>query len=336
MVDHTTRALDGWQDGATFDIHQSLMHVTADIVSACLFGTSAGDVSEVAACLDVVMERFANPLYLAFPRLSKVPLPANRRFKAVSPRLDRIVRGFIEQRRALGPGNEGDDLLATLLEAQDEDGSRMSDQQVRDEVLILFLAGHETTALALSWTLHELSLNPAVERRLHDELGRVLGGRAPTFADLPQLEYTAHVVSEGLRLHPPAWSVGRESTAPFELGGRQFPAGSWMWVLPWALHRSPRWFTDPLAFRPERWEGGFAKTLPKHAYMPFGGGPRVCIGNQFALMEAALVLATITQRFYLRTEPGHRVVPDPAITLRLKHGLRMTATKRGAAPRAIA
>jgi cytochrome P450 len=277
------------------------------------------------------MERFSNPLFLMFPAVSDLPLPVNRRFREAAPRLDRIVRGFIEQRRVemkKGPGHEGKDLLGMLLEARDEDGSSMTDQQVRDEVLILFLAGHETTALAMSWTLHELSLNPGVERRLHDELSRVLGGRPPTLADLPKLEYTARVVHESLRLHPPAWSIGRESIMPFELGGQRFEEGSWVWMLPWVIHRDPRFYPDPLAFRPERWEDGQKKKLPKFAYMPFGGGARVCIGNQFALMELTLVLATVCQRFFLRTEPGHRVVPDPAITLRFKHGLRMNLTKR--------
>ena len=328
MTDHTTRALAGWRDGETIDVHHAMMQVTADIVTACLFGTSVGDVAEVAQCLDVVMERFANPLFLAAPALTKLPLPVNRRFERVAPRLDGIVRGFIEKRRSLGTSPDHHDLLAMLLEARDEDGSSMDDQQIRDEVLILFLAGHETTALSLSWTLYELSLNPGVERKLHDELSRVLGGRTPTFEDLPKLEYTSYVVNEGLRLHPPAWSIGRENHTPFELGGHHFPADSWLWMLPWTMHRDARWFPNPLAFRPERWEDGFAKKLPKFAYLPFGGGPRVCIGNQFALMETALMLATIAQKYWLRVEPGHRVVPDPAITLRFKHGLRMTLTER--------
>jgi cytochrome P450 len=335
MTEHTTRAISRWHDGQSLDVHHELMQLTAEIVTACLFGTSAGDVAEVASCLDVAMERFTNPLLFAFPRLTELPLPINRRFNEAVPRLDRIVRGYIEARRAQSsksePSGGKPDLLSMLLDARDEDGSRMSDQQVRDEVLILFLAGHETTALALSWTLHELALNPGVERRLHDELSRVLGDRPPTFADLPQLEYTARVVNESLRLHPPAWSIGREAAAPLELGGHAFDKGAWIWLMTWTMQRDPRWFSDPLAFRPERWEDGFAKKIPKHAYMPFGGGQRVCIGNQFALMETTLVLATIAQRFWLRSEPGHKVEPELAITLRFKHGLRMNITRRDAA-----
>jgi cytochrome P450 len=328
MTEHTTRGLARLRDGETLDIHHLLMEITAEIVTACLFGTSVGDVAEVAHCLETVIQRFGNPLFLVMPAAAKLPLPINRRFAEAAPRLDRIVRGFIEKRRSLGTGPESRDLLAMLLDARDEDGGRMSDQQVRDEVLILFLAGHETTALALSWTLYELALNPGVEHRLHEELRTVLGGRTPTFDDLPKLEYTARVVTESLRLHPPAWAIGRESHAPFDLAGHAFPPGTWIWILTWAIHRDARWFKDPLAFRPERWEDGLAKKLPKFAYVPFGGGPRVCIGNQFALMEASLLLATIAQRFWLRVEPGHPVVPDPAITLRFKHGLRMTVTKR--------
>jgi cytochrome P450 len=328
MTGHTVRAISKWHDGQSLDVHQEMMQLTAEIVTECLFGTSAGDESEVAAAIDVAMDRFANPFFLAIPKLGDLPLPVNRRFREVVPRLDRIVRGFIEARRAMGTSHGKHDLLSMLLDARDEDGSSMSDQQVRDEVLILFLAGHETTALALSWTLHELALNPGVERRLHDELARVLGNRPPTFADLPKLEYAARVVNESLRLHPPAWSLGREAIEAVELGGHTFEPGAWFWMLPWTLQRDPRWFSDPLAFRPERWVEGFQKALPKFAYMPFGGGPRICIGNQFALMEAVLLLATIAQRYWLRGEPGHPVVPEPAITLRFKHGLRMTATKR--------
>jgi cytochrome P450 len=215
-----------------------------------------------------------------------------------------------------------------LLAAQDEDGSRMTDTQVRDEVLILFLAGHETTALALAWTLFELSENPHVERAVHDEVSRVLDGRIPTFADVPKLEYTAQVAHESLRLHPPAWSIGREATGPVEIGGRTYAKGSWIWALPWTLHRDPRFFPDPLVFRPERWADGLAKRLPKATFVPFGLGPRICIGNQFALTEATLLLATFAQRLSMRIEDRSRVVPEPSITLRFKHGLRARVTPR--------
>lgn len=328
MVDHTVRMLEGWRDGTTIDLHKAMMSLTADIVTRALFGTDVDDMHEVADCLDVLMTRLADPLFSIFPTLGRLPLPSNRRFEAVAQRLDAIVRGFIAKRRAMGQPAQGDDLLAMLLNARDEDGSQMDDQTVRDEVLVLFLAGHETTALALSWTFYLLSENPDAARRLHAELDAVLGGRAPTLDDMPKLEFTAQVVRESMRLYPPAWALGRESTEPFELGGHRFAKGSWMWMIPWTMHRDPRWYTDPLRFMPERWEGDFQKRIPKFAYLPFGGGPRVCIGNQFAMMESVLLLATIAQRFALTTAPGQRIVPEPSVTLRFKHGFRMSLTQR--------
>ena len=328
MTAHATRAVDRWEKAGRIDAHHELMALAADIVTECLFGTSLGDASEVGRCLESVMERFGDPMFLFFPQLKRVPLPVNRRYRDAAERLDRVVRGFITRRRAMGEDAPKDDLLAMLLDAQDEDGSRMTDRQVRDEALILFLAGHETTALALAWTLFEISENPGVERELHAEIVRVLGDRPPAFADLPELKYASYVVNEGLRLHPPAWSIGREAITAVELGGRRFEAGSWLWFLPWIVQRDPRWFPDPLAFRPERWADGLAKKLPKMAYLPFGGGPRVCIGNQFALMEAALLLVTFVQRLSFRIEDREHVEPQPSITLRFKRGLKLSVTPR--------
>ncbi len=326
MTRHASAAVERWGRAGEIDLHHELMALASDIVTECLFGTTVGDAGEVAKCLESVMDRFGNPLYILIPRIGDLPLPVNHRYRQAAARLDRVVHGFIERRRAMGAEAPKDDLLGMLLEAQDEDGSRMTDRQVRDEVLILFLAGHETTAIALAWTLVEIADHPAVEQKLREELTRVLAGRTPTLADLPKLEYTAHVVSEGLRLHPPAWSIGREVAEPVEIGGRRREPGQWIWILPWVLHRDARWFEDPLAFRPERWADGLAKRLPKMAFLPFGGGPRVCIGNTFALTEAALVLATIMQHVSIRIHDRARVVAAPSITLRFKHGLRAQAT----------
>lgn len=334
MVTRTAEMLRTWRDGETLELHHAMMALTADIVTRALFGAEAGDTHDLAACIDAVVTRFADPKYLLVPALDRAPLPANRRLREVSARLDGIVRGFISRRRALGADAPQDDLLAMLLAAQDEDGARMSDQQVRDELLILFLAGHETTALTLSWTFYLLAQHPEVERELVRELHEVLGDRDPTVADLPALRFSEQIVQESLRLYPPAWSLGREATEDFTLDGRRYPKGAWFWVLPWTLHRDARFFADPLAFKPARWADGLAKRLPRGTYLPFGTGPRVCIGNQFAMMEATLVLATIARRFSLRAEAEPVVEPEPSITLRFKRGIRMTPIARPALSRA--
>jgi cytochrome P450 len=328
MVDAATRMVSRWQSGQTLEIHHEMMSLTADIVTRCLFGTDLQDTSEVSWCIERIMERFSDPLYLLFPSIERLPLPANRKYNDVIRRLDVLVRGFISTRRKQGKDAPDNDLLAMLLNARDEDGTHMDDTAIRDELLILFLAGHETTALALSWCLYLISENPEVERRLHAELDATLDGRLPTLADLPKLKYAEAVIQETLRLRPPAWSLGRESIEPVELGGRRFEADSWIWILPWTIHRDPRWYNDPLRFDPSRWEDGLAKRLPKYAYLPFGGGPRVCIGQQFAMMEGILLLAVMAQRFSFRTAAGHRVEHETSVTLRFKHGLRMTLGRR--------
>jgi cytochrome P450 len=199
---------------------------------------------------------------------------------------------------------------------------------VRDEVMTLFLAGHETTAIAVSWALYLLSQNTACEAKLAKEIEGVVGSRAPTLEDVPRLTYCGHVVSETMRLYPPAWNVGREAKVPFEAQGFRLPAGAQVWMSTYVVQRDPRWFDAPDSFRPERWEDGLAKRIPKFAYFPFGGGPRLCIGNAFATMEAVLILATILQRFRLSLDGSRPVKTFPAITLRPKHGLWMRVAAR--------
>jgi cytochrome P450 len=206
----------------------------------------------------------------------------------------------------------------------------MSDKQLRDECMTLFLAGHETTALNLSWTWLLLSQHPAVSAKLSRELADVLGDRSPTFDDLPNLRYAAHIIAESLRLYPPAWSMGREAREDVELGGYRIARGDQVWFCPWAIQRDPRWFDDPNEFRPERWEGDFAKSLHRYAYFPFGGGPRFCIGQAFAQMEAVLLLATLARSFRLEVQPSPRPVPEPSVTLRPKHGLRVRVRRQRA------
>jgi cytochrome P450 len=204
----------------------------------------------------------------------------------------------------------------------------MSDTQLRDEVITLFLAGHETTANALSWTWWLLAQNPEAEAKLHRELATVLGGRAATLEDLPRLPYTNNVITESMRLYPPAWGMARLAIEDVEIGGYTVPKGSGVTLAQWVVHRDPRWFDAPEEFRPERWEGDLLKRLPRFAYFPFGGGPRQCIGNNFATMETALVLATIAQKFRMRLVPEHPVVPMPTITLRPRYGIRMVLESR--------
>jgi cytochrome P450 len=242
-------------------------------------------------------------------------------------RLDAVVYRMIADRRH-NAGERGD-LLSILLQAQDaDDGSRMSDRQVRDEVMTLFLAGHETTAVALSWTWYLLARYPEVDARLADEVRVVLGGRPPMVADLPALRYTEMVVTESMRLYPPAYGIARQVVKPTEVAGQPMGAGAFVIIPTWVVHRDVRWFDEPEEFRPERWDRDCARRLPRFAYFPFGGGPRQCIGNTFAMMEAVLILAAIAQRFRLALAPDQRVTPAPYITLRPEPGIRMHLESR--------
>jgi cytochrome P450 len=221
------------------------------------------------------------------------------------------------------------DLLATLLLARDEEtGETMSDRQVRDEVMTILLAGHETSGVALAWTWYLLSQHLEVERRLHAELDAVLGGRTPSFDDLPQLRYTRMVIEETLRLYPPAWGIARQSIAQDEIGDYHIPKGVQLMVTQYVTHRHPDFWERPEVFEPERFRPECVAKRPKFAYYPFGGGPRGCIGNQFALMEMQLILATLAQRYQLSLVPGHRVEVQPLITLRPRYGIRMMLRER--------
>jgi cytochrome P450 len=330
MVTHAERLAAQWRDGEIRDVHADMMHLTLEIVAETLFGANVGHQAEaVGAALESVLAVASDPFELFFPWLKRLPTPMRRRFGRGVVELDAIVYGIIERRRASGAG-ETNDLLSMLLHARDDDGSRMSDKQLRDECMTLFLAGHETTALNLSWTWLLLSQHPAVSAKLSRELADVLGDRSPTFDDLPNLRYAAHIIAESLRLYPPAWSMGREAREDVELGGYRIARGDQVWFCPWAIQRDPRWFDDPNEFRPERWEGDFAKSLHRYAYFPFGGGPRFCIGQAFAQMEAVLLLATLARSFRLEVQPSPRPVPEPSVTLRPKHGLRVRVRRQRA------
>jgi cytochrome P450 len=256
-----------------------------------------------------------------YPLPRWLPTPGNRRLLRAAARLDEIIYRFIAQRRQ--SGGDRHDLLSLLLHARDEDGGRMTDKQLRDEAMTLFLAGHETTALALTWTGYLLARHPDVHTRLLDELRAVLGGRSPAAADLPRLVFTEQVVLESMRLYPPVYAFGREAVADCEVMGYAIPAKTTVFMSQWAMHHDPRWFHEPEKFDPARWAGGLAGRLPKFAYFPFGGGPRLCIGNTFAMVEAVLVLAALAGRFRFELVPGQEVVPWPSMTLRPRYGVKV-------------
>jgi cytochrome P450 len=329
MVDCATRLADRLSAGQELNLHEAMMQLTLQIVGKTLFHADVErDAPEVGVNLHILME-----YTMDFRRLLMLPnwLPTQRNLEAKRAvrNLMTIIDRIIQQRR--DSGDDAGDLLSMLVHARDEDGSRMTTQQLRDEALTLFLAGHETTASTLSWTWLLLAQNPRVERKLHAELDSVLGGRVPTLDDLPRLPYTNNVLTESLRLYPPAWAMARLAIEDHELGGYPVPKGTGIAGVAWMVHRDPRWYEKPEEFLPERWEGDLLKKLPRFAYFPFGYGPRQCIGNAFALMEAALVLATLGQRFQFTPLSDHSVVPLASITLRPRHGLHVRVEKRSPA-----
>ena len=327
MVEYSEQAMARWTPGQVVDIHHEMMQTTLEIVTKALFGAdvSREDVRKVGDALDIMLERFVDRISL-LRFIQHLPLPKNLRFRNALATLDQIIYRIIETRRR--DSLDGGDLLSMLLSARDEDGSSMSDRQVRDEAVTIFLAGHETTAISLSWTFLLLSENPDVDAEMADELERVLAGRAPTMEDIPALPYTGRVVKESMRLYPPAWRVGREAIADCEIAGYPIPAGAQLIMSQWTMHKDPRFYDDPLAFKPDRWTPEFELDLPKYAYFPFGGGPRRCIGDQFAMMEATLILATIARRYRMKLVPGHPIVYWPSITLRPRHGVRVVIEER--------
>ena len=303
-----------------------MMRVTMEIVSKTLFDVEVEkDVDEIGRSFDLVIreiaKRFRRPIKIA----DWIPLPGNLRYRRGVALLDRLVARVLAERRAR-PGDRGD-LLSMLMAARDDDGRPMSDRQLRDELITLFLAGHETTAIALSWTLFLLARNPGAEEMLRREIADAVGDRLPTAADLPRLRYADAVVKESLRLYPPAYVIGRESLEDCVIGDYDVAARTTVYFAPWVLHRDPRYFADPEAFRPERWLDGSSAKLPRYVYIPFGGGPRVCIGERFAMMEGVLVLATILRRFRLEMA-GPDPVPFPSITLRPDAGPMMKVCSR--------
>jgi len=326
MTSYTQRMLSLWHDGTVIDAHQEMMRLTLRIVVRALFGVEADETEEISRSLNIMMRNSTGARLLLPPFFRQLPLPRMFELRRAVSKLNDTVYRIIDLRRR----NEGDsgDLLSVLMEARDEDGSRMDDKQLRDEVMTFLLAGHETTALALSWAWHLLSQDSQVEHKLHQELDRVLGGRIPTVSDLSSLTYSEGVIKESMRLYPPAWSVARTVIQDFELGGYRIPAGANVVMSQWIMQRDPRFFSDPEKFDPDRWSNENIQKLPKFAYFPFGGGPRQCIGASFAMMEAVLLLATIAGRFRLSKVEGQPIVPVPSFTLRPKGGIYVELRKR--------
>jgi cytochrome P450 len=329
MTRATRRMLDTWTTGEARNVHADMMAVTLDIVAQCLFGAEVSGVAgRVGKAMEVVTDRFmtdaGRALLLPFD-LPDFLDPARRdAIRDLNEIITRIVR---ERRAAHQPRG---DLLDTLLQARDSEGQPMSDAQLRDEVMTLFLAGHETTAIALSWTCYLLAQHPRVEAILLAELHSVLGDREPTPEDLPRLRYTEMVLKESMRLYPAVWGIGRKAIADCEIGGYRVPAGTNIFIFQSLTQRDPRFFLDPDAFDPERWREDPVRTgkIPRFAYFPFGGGPRVCVGTAFAMMEATLLLAMVQQAFHLDLLAGHLVEPLPSVTLRPKHGIHVTVHRR--------
>ena len=328
MVQHADAARSRWQDGSTFDVSKEMMRVTLAIVGKTLFSTDVeSKADEVGRALTQVMATFFLNLIPFADVINRLPIPALHRARAARERLDALIYQMITDRRATAVDHG--DLLSTLLAARDEEGrGGLSDQQIRDEAMTLLLAGHETTANALTWTWYLLSQSPEAEAKLHDEIDRVLEGRLPSMADLSRLPFVERVVTESMRLYPPAWIIGRRALADYRVADYVAPARSLIFMSPYIMQRDARFYAEPDRFDPDRWTPEFKAALPPFAYFPFGGGARKCIGDQFALMEIALVLATVAQQWKLQLVPNHRVVAQPLITLRAKHGLVMTATRR--------
>jgi cytochrome P450 len=328
MVRYAERLADRWRDGQSIDSSDEMTRLTLGIVAKALFDAEIDEevrqIGEAMAVTVTMFDRARTPLA---PLLNRLPLPSNFRFRRSLKRVVETVERMIEQRRA--GGEDRGDFLSILLNARDAEGGGMSDQQVRDEAITLFSAGHETTANALVWTWYLLAQHPQVERRLHGELDSTLPDRPPTADDVPKLTYTRAVVSESMRLYPPAWIVGRQARADYRAGDYMVPAGGVVLMSQYVVHRDARWWPDPLLFKPERWADKSAMDRrPRYAYFPFGGGQRSCIGEPFAWAEAVLLIATLARRWRLRLTPGQKVELLPTITLRPKRGIRMQLERR--------
>ncbi|HEU4752363.1 MAG TPA: cytochrome P450 [Armatimonadota bacterium] len=329
MAGYAREWQERWTDGESLDVAEEMGGLTLRIAARTLFDAEVG--AEIRNVSEALTESLRLFMWATLPFAARLEpfLPfLTRRFDRARAELDAVVYRMIAERRA--SGEDRGDLLSMLLLACDTegDGSGMTDLQLRDEAMTLLLAGHETTANALAWTWFLLSQNPEAEARLHAEVDTLLGGRAPTLEDVARLPYTRMVFAESMRLYPPAWIIARQAVEECPLGSFTLPAGAVVLMSQWVTHHDPRYYPEPFRFDPERWTPEAAARRPKWAYYPFGGGSRLCIGEQFAWMEGVLVLAAIAAQWRPRLVPGHPVVPQPVLTLRPKYGVRMVAERR--------
>jgi cytochrome P450 len=327
MTESTEQMLKIWRsyaiDGEALDINDEMMRLAMSIIGRTMFSIDVGDDAAAAGrAFTFVLEYIGSRTVSMLDVPLFVPTPANRQFKAALHTLETFIDGIIGERRA-NP-DQHDDLLAHLLRARDETtGEGMSDKQIRDEVLTIFFAGHETTAQALTWAWYLLALNPRIDDRLYAEVAETLPNRPLTIDDVPRLPYTRMVVDETLRLYPPVWSFARDAIDDDVIGGYHIPAGSMVLMSQYITHRHPSFWSNPEEFDPERFAPGRSEGRPQFAYFPFGGGPRTCIGNHFALLESQIVVASIARRYRLELAPGQRVETNAGATLRPKGGLYM-------------
>jgi cytochrome P450 len=332
MVREADAFVSGWDDSEVRDVHHDLSALTLSIVARTLLDSRLDerDIEVVRRSVAVLTNHFDSRFNsLAFFIPDWLPTPGNVRMRLAVRRLDRIVYRLIAIRRATD--NRGDDAISMLLEASSAEANPLTDRELRDEVMTLFMAGHETTAVALAWSIYLLGQSTEAATALQAELADVLGGQLPTVADLPRLQYTQAVVFEALRLYPPAYALSREAIKPTTVAGRALPKGGIAFISVWATHRRPDNFEAPSMFRPERWLDGLARRLPRGAYLPFAEGPRKCIGAAFAMQEAVLVLATIARRFNLNAVAVQEVRPRPAVTLRPAQPIRLAVQARAVA-----
>lgn len=336
ITSHAIRMCERWKEGTTLDIHKEMMHVTLEIISTAVLGSDIKpEEDEVGVALQTCLEYF-NRLQMPFGELiEKIPiLHINKGYQSAKRKLDSIVRNMIKEHRDKESVYHQQDLLYTLLQAQDTEAGigRMTDLQLKDEVMTIFLAGHETTSNALTWTFYLLSQNPTVDDRLYAELCSVLGDkntkRVPTVEDIPNLVYTEKVFRESMRLYPPAWTIGRKCVNDYKVGKYTIPAGSIILMSQYVMHHDSRYFSDPDLFYPDRWTKEAMLHLPRFSYFPFGGGIRGCVGESFAWMEGVLLLATISREWRLHHDVSHKVGLKPLITLRPKYGMRMRLERR--------